>query len=154
MPVARVATLADAYALAPRLRKADQDEAWAAGGQSPLEALTDCVGGSRYAFAIEHDGLVLAIFGGADGPAHLPGVGVPWLLASDDLLAHRRWFARNSLGIVEMVARHYATLWNLVDTRNVAHVRWLAWCGFELGAIHTGVGFDPAVPLQEFKRTA
>ena len=53
-----------------------------------------------------------------------------WLLATDGLLPHSRLFLEESREWVESRARRFV-LWNYVDARNAAHIRWLKWLGAE-----------------------
>lgn len=153
-PTIRAAVLADCRALAPRLRAADVREIEAGAFRTPVAALEGSFRLSAFRFCIEHAGEPLALFGAAEVKSlHFSGAktGLPWLLASDALTGqYRPWFIRNSKeGIVGRVVPHFPVLWNRVDTRNKAHVRWLKWCGFSL--VGDPQPLEPGgVPFQEF----
>lgn len=134
MPSIRKANRMDCYALIPRLREADVQEIEAL-GFTPERGVLGSFDNSEHVFTIEHGGLPIAIFGGADDKCSdcTNDRGVPWLLASDGIRDHYVWFVRSSLEIVGMVQQHYGVLHNLVDVRNTLHIRWLKWCGFEMG---------------------
>src|SRR5690606_1591697 len=70
-------------------------------------------------------------------PSLLGDCGLPWLLASDRLLAHQRAFLRRCPGYLARMRRGHALLHNWVDERNAVSRRWLAWLGFR---------FDPPAP--------
>lgn len=125
----RFATTEDAVSLAPRLREADLAEIAAASGSDPLEALKAGVAISVPPVSIvNEDDLVIAM----GGAIPCDDTGVVWLLASNDIYAHKFEFLRQSKAWVELLQDRYPVLWNCVDVRNTLHTRWLAWCGFEL----------------------
>lgn len=124
----RPAALADAEALAPRLRPADLREIAARSGEAPVEVLRRGVGAGK-CYAIEsHSGDVVALFGVS--PSHEPKLGIVWLLGSEELVRHKTTFLRHSREWLARLAEGYALLGNLVDERNTVHVRWLQWLGF------------------------
>lgn len=61
------------------------------------------------------------------------GVGVPFLLATDEFYEHTRLFARESKLWVEEARKQYPLLYNLVAADNTVAVRWLKWLGFFFG---------------------
>jgi hypothetical protein len=144
----RPANLRDAYDLAPRLRADDVREAMAAGGMSALDALTHGVrAGESWVGCV--DDRPVGIYGLVGTPD--PLVGVPWMLASEDLVSHQKWFLRNCRAGVEEMQRRYPVLFNFVDARNAVHVRWLRWCGFTFIHLHKEFGHERR-PFYEFVR--
>ncbi len=129
------ACLEHAAALAPRLRAEDVAEVLASHGHGPLEALTAALAASELAGALLVDGEVAALYGVAPvretilGP---PVAGSIWLLGSDALGRHRREFLRRSRLVVAEALERYPLLFNFVDARYTAALRWAAWLGFEV----------------------
>lgn len=127
----RVARYTDAVTLAPRLRYADAREIatmWGIGAQAGLMA---CLLHSDRAFAVldERDDLV-ALWGVSDASVASLRIGVPWLLGSDRLFTRRRALIRHSRPWLALLLAEYDVLRNVTDAANVAHRRWLRWCGF------------------------
>ena len=57
--------------------------------------------------------------------------GEVWFLGSDELFeTNKMAFLRNSKIWVEKLFDGYDLLYNVVDARNVLHIRWLKWLGF------------------------
>jgi hypothetical protein len=131
----------DAVTLSRRLREADRRELEAC-GVDYLEALLQGVRDGPSWTIIGDLGRVVALFG-------CSASGAPWLLATDDLETHWRWFLRNSQEIVRLMQGDHPIITNAVDTRNDRHVRWLRWAGFDLGPIRTT---PSGVPFQLFAR--
>ncbi len=131
----------DVAFLAPRLRSEDLDEVLAAGGVSAETSLMDglnspdgCLTGTNEA------GEPMLMFGTSPCPWE-PLVGAVWLLASDEVLNHRRDFLRKSIQFMDRFNQKYPILMNFTDCRNTVHHRWLKWCGFSF--INTVKGFGP-----------
>lgn len=60
------------------------------------------------------------------------GIGVPFLLATDEFYEHTRLFARESRLWVEDALTKYPLLFNCVAAENKVAIRWLKWLGFTL----------------------
>ncbi|MCR4296521.1 MAG: hypothetical protein NUW21_13380 [Elusimicrobia bacterium] len=130
------ATLDHALDLAPRLRAEDAAEVLASSGRSPFEALAFAVAYSDEASALLFDGEVACLYGVAAIRESFLGPPVAWsiwLLGSDALRRHRRTFVRLSREVVAILRARYAVLFNFVDARYVAALRWAEWLGFEVG---------------------
>jgi hypothetical protein len=65
-------------------------------------------------------------------PAGAPGVGVVWLLATQEIERHPVRFYRESKRMFGNVTEKYETLINWVDQHNTLSLRWLQWLGFEI----------------------
>jgi hypothetical protein len=124
----------DPELLAPRLRQADRNEISAATGERPLEALERGVVRSLQPMT------VVGLFGGKERLMAMFGavrethdVGAIWMLGSDDLFDRRVPFLRQSRDWFLHTARPFRLVYNLVDVRNTAHIRWLRWCGCVFG---------------------
>jgi hypothetical protein len=72
------------------------------------------------------------------GPSLEKGLGVPWLLATEEIERHPVTFYRASRRLFKEVSAGYERLVNWVDARNVLSLRWLEWLGFRM---------EPAVPF-------
>ncbi|GAA0567449.1 hypothetical protein ACFQH5_15675 [Halomonas salifodinae] len=127
----RPATLADADALAPRMRQADRDEIWAASRQSPGDSLRNAVRASRQPLAGVIDG-ELACLLGVVPQSTLGGTGAAWMLGSEVIERHPLVFLRHSRPALAEIARGFNYLHNWVDARNTVAIRWLAWLGFTI----------------------
>lgn len=132
----RPATVEDAFSLAPRLRKGDLEELYAAGHEDPLIALVDSVICSTEAYAYEDSqGVVQALGGIADCDI----LAAPWLLGSDDMTLFRKHLLHHPRLTVQRWATQYPLLMNYVHCDNKASILWLRRLGF---TIH------PPVPYQ------
>jgi ribosomal protein S18 acetylase RimI-like enzyme len=146
----RPAVEADAELLAPRLRIQDRDEIYAVTGLEPLAVLRDGVTNSDPCFAVmDAHGLLLALFGAIPNER---GRGKVWLLGAPELMRRRFAVARLSREWLGVLHSRYATLWNYVDERNQAHIRWLKWCGFEFTRREEEFGFEHR-PFSLFERS-
>jgi hypothetical protein len=115
--------------IAPRMRKADADEVFAASGRSPADALEFSIGKSVQAWTVLIEGKPEAMFGVGDINI-LAAIGAPWALGTDVIDANYVGFLRRSIEWRGQLLRRYSTLRNFVDVRNVASIRWLGWLGF------------------------
>jgi hypothetical protein len=118
-------------AIAPYLRGADVDELTDGPGISPAWGVAYSIAGSRPGYAALADGKTAVIFG--IGPSLEKGLGVPWLLATEEIERHPVTFYRASKRLFPKVTEGYDRLVNWVDARNTLSLRWLAWLGFETG---------------------
>jgi hypothetical protein len=117
--------------IAERMREADRLEVYAASGKAPEEALAFSLRKSSIARTWVIDGRPEMMFGVGDLNV-LAGVGAPWLLGTDAVLAHQMEFLRQSRKWRNQLLRRYSTLNNFVDVRNDVSVRWLRWLGFNV----------------------
>lgn len=58
------------------------------------------------------------------------GVGVPYLLATEEFYEYTRLFARESKLWVQEASQKYPMLFNCVAAGNTKAIRWLKWLGF------------------------
>lgn len=153
----REATPDDARNLSPRLRDQDVAEIQASSGSSPLAALLRGVEISQWAYAVELEGEVVALFGVAEMAPESATyrVGVPWLLGSDAFFQEVGTFRLHRQAIRWLRRMHddFPHLLNLVDCRNVDSIQWLSRLGFEFTALHPryGAGHHPFI---QFERIA
>ena len=91
----RRARVADAAALAPRLREPDVREIQAVYGRPPAVVLARGIAQSERCYVvIDESGDAIALFGVIS--ATQPGVGIPWMVASPTLAQYVAFVARNS----------------------------------------------------------
>lgn len=121
----------DAEYLAAHMREADREEVEAATGESPYEALVDGLRISTHAFAAERDGRLIALWGFTP-ISLLSGIGVPWMLGTDEVYRCGRSLTRVAKASFEHVQPLYPVLLNYVDARNTRAIRWLQFVGFQV----------------------
>lgn len=148
----RPATIADCVSLAPRLRKEDADEAYAASGIPAEYALKLSLRPETWVAEIE--GTPEMIFGCRPAPND-PTTGHPWMLSTPTVFSPkwRRLFVRTSRFAVEEWQARFPVLHNFIDARNVAHMRWLRSLDFHFIARHDRHG-PLGLPFYEFVRIA
>ncbi len=152
MPILKPATLEEAKSLSLNLRPEDEAEVRALTGKLPEEVFVNGIHYSDVPVSIidERDGCVVGMFGVVT-VQQSPRVGAIWMLASPKLLKHRFQFIRESRQWVEALQAHYDILGNVVDERNLVHIRWLQWCGFHFINHHPKYGYEQR-PFLEFVR--
>jgi hypothetical protein len=117
--------------IATNLRACDLDEIEAMGAVSAERALRTSVELSSHAWAVlGRDGEPVAMFGAAPHP--LPGVGIVWMLGTEGITREALGIGRATRRYFDELNAAYAILWNFIDTRNTASLRWLRWGGFQL----------------------
>ena len=116
-------------AIARNMRHADVMEAAASGYPDPVKALSDSLAHSSMAVSAIIDGNPAAMFGASDINI-LASIGAPWMLATPAVSSDMRRFLRQSIHWRGQLLERYDTLRNVVDDRNHAAKRWLAWMGF------------------------
>lgn len=125
--------------ISENLRQSDIDEVTAMGGVSPSEALKVSVALSTHAYVVmDKDGNPVAAFGAAPHP--LPGVGIVWMLGTDGVRREAYSIAKQTRRYFEELQAAYFLLWNYIDARNTASMRWLKWGGFTLLKEHPNFG--------------
>jgi len=127
----RPATIWDCIALAKNIRPEDREEVLIASGQAPLPGLLHSVRHFPKSTWAVADPSLCAMFGVSPYDPD-PTIGVPWLLATPQLLQHKRQLFVESPRYVEELGRGYRLLANFVYERNKKHMRWLEWAGFKL----------------------
>ncbi len=130
------------------MRAADVAELQAA-GENPKEALLlGLLTGKPCMTICKADGTPVGMWGVTPD---VDGIGLPWLLGTDDLVNDRRTrmrFLREVKAQVAKVLRTYRVLWNCVDARNTVHVRWIRWMGFTFIAEHPNYGAEGRLFLE------
>ncbi|MHB1231598.1 MAG: hypothetical protein ACYCZQ_03305 [Burkholderiales bacterium] len=117
--------------LSKNIRQEDEDELYALGHNSIRDAISVSVKSSSKVWADFADGKLLLIAGVAPHP-ELEGVGVPWMLATDLLEKHTRYFLKGCREGIRKAAAGFDLLINIIDTRNTKTIGWLKALGFEI----------------------
>lgn len=131
------ATPEHAAFIADNMRDDDRQEIWASNQHTPIEALEKAMIRSTKLWTATVDDVPCLMFGVAPASV-LGGLGVPWLLGTEDIHKVKRQFIRECRSYVGEMLNSYPKLVNMVDVRNEVSIRWLIWLGFEL---------SPALPL-------
>lgn len=131
LAVVRESSLWDCIALAKNMRPEDREEVLIASGQGPLEGLLHSVRHFPKSTWTVADPSICAMFGVSPYPAD-ETIGVPWLLATPQLLHHKRQLFVESKRWVEELGVGYRALVNVVYEKNKSHMKWIEWAGFTL----------------------
>lgn len=124
----RDAIPADCFELAGRLAKADARELEGL-GQEPTEALVQSYERSmRPRTVVGPSGLICGMHGVCR--PNQEGWSVAWILGADELRASPRWFLAMTVSELLTLAEGVGGLYNAVDGRYEAALRWLKWLGF------------------------
>ena len=129
-PFVRDAKIVDVLILASNIRDCDRREIWHMSRSSPFDAFKTGYGVSDRPLVIEHNGQPIAMFGvsGTKG-----SIGVPWMLATDGIKKIKKAFLRECRDYVEEMHKDYPVLTNFVWSKNIVHIAWLKWLGFQFG---------------------
>lgn len=128
----RPAVFEDADFFAANLRQADRDEALALLGPVDVrDVLAQSVEASTRTWVRVEKERPVWIAGVAPA-GH--GVGVPWMVGTDEMFSHKGALMREARGYLEAMLGAYCALVNVVDARNERSVRWLRSLGFIVGA--------------------
>lgn len=145
----RPAIIMDCDDLAPRMREQDAKEVWHSHGLTPLEALVFSFQRAEESYSIiSDDGQVIGMFGVGRVTSN---IGVPWLLASDELPKVAKEFIPQSKEWIDRVHERYDLLFNFVYAKNTTSIRWLKWLGFSFIRRVDDFGVHPA-PFIEFAK--
>jgi len=141
----RDASQEDAIALAPHLRAADRLEVMLAAGDVEAALLASVAAPGVSLAAVNERGEVIALFGMSDGP----NMGIPWMLASDEVDRHPRHLVAGCRRWVLEMLPHYQLLLNYVHAENTTAIAWLRHIGFTIGALVEDFGVAKA-PFYQF----
>lgn len=148
--IVRRATEADMISLGPRLRVEDKAESFASTGLDPINALLASLRLSSVCHVVTEDRSPVCVFGCADHPVDA-NTGVPWMMATPDILRYAKSLLVHSGTIVEAMNQRWPLLTNFTDARNIVHHRWLRRLGFTFIARHEQYG-HAMIPFYEFVR--
>lgn len=145
----RPASFEDIEVLHHAIREQDRTEIWHSHGMTPEEGLRFSLERAVEAHSIINDeGKVIGMFGVGE---YSPKIGIPWLLASDELPRIAKEFIPQSRQWIERIHEDYDLLFNFVYAENKTSIRWLKWLGFSFIRRIDGFGVNPA-PFIEFAR--
>jgi len=151
MITVRRSIVPDVSVIARDMRPEDRDEVWAAAGVTPHRALMLGYLQSTECFTIYEGetGRQVAMFGHC---VMEKGVSSTiWLLASTHLVPHKWTFLRESRKWLDHIHAQSPLLYNVVDQRNVMHLRWIEWLGFRFIRVIPEYGFQK-LPFVEFAK--
>ena len=128
-PFHRATQLHDVCELAPNLRSEDKREVETLGKTPEQSLLTGYLLGRVCRSIINNYGQVVGMYGvvPADNKT-----GLVWMLGSDKLKKIKIPFLKESRTEVEKMNTLLPHLWNIIDSRNELHLKWIKWCGFKI----------------------
>jgi hypothetical protein len=129
-PFVRPSVIEDVAYLAENIREEDRQEIWHSHRKTPLEAFQSGFEISDEPLTVVWGDKPVAMF----GVCGENGVGVPWMLATDDLKRIRKSFLRECRSYVQRMHEKYPVLINAVWVKNTVHILWLKWLGFDFDA--------------------
>ena len=143
-PRVRTAKADDCRKIALNMREEDRNEIFHNSGSSPLAALERGFKASEICMVIVFNDEPIAMFGIVRN-ALQPGMGIPWMLATPELLRIKKSFMRRAREELRRLAFGFQMLGNMVWAGNSVHILWLKWLGFEILApvTHNGQLFYP-----------
>ena len=128
-PFHRATQLHDVCELAPNLRSEDKREVNTLGKTPEQSLLTGYLLGRVCRSIINNYGQVVGMYGVVPADSK---TGLVWMLGSDKLKKIKRPFLRESRTEVEGMNTLFPHLWNIIDSRNEMHLKWIKWCGFKI----------------------
>lgn len=143
--VVREGTVADGLSLIPRLRIADIRECVLLAGENVEAAVSFTIENSQEVWVGELNGQVIAI-GGCAFRGERPGfiTGTPWLIASDEVMQHKKQLIVEGRKAVSRWREKCDLLYNFVHADNAAHIEWLRRIGFRMGRTYPEWGAGKA----------
>lgn len=115
-----------------KLRDVDNEECLAASGDIADMALLLSFRNSTKCWVGLVDNRPFCCFGVA--PSGIASLGIPWMLATDELKKAAREVATDSKLYIKKMLDEYSSLENWVDARNLTSIYWLKKCGFTIDA--------------------
>jgi hypothetical protein len=129
-PFVRDAKLVDVLILSAKIRECDRREIWHLSRSSPYDAFKTGYEVSDRPLVIEYKNQPIAMFG-VSGVKE--SVGIPWMLGTDAIKDIKKAFLRECRDYVEEMHKDYSVLTNFVWSKNIVHIAWLKWLGFQFG---------------------
>jgi hypothetical protein len=123
-----LATEEHARAVQLKLRAVDISEV-AKAGSNPMDTVERSLEASLIAWTMFRDGRPIAVFGVAPHKG-APGVGIVWLLGTDELVHAGRSLVKAGHYYVALMHKLFPKLVNAIDPENKRTRRWLAALGF------------------------
>ena len=128
-PYHRVSKLDDIVSLAPNLRYEDVREVETLGRTRDQSLLNGYLYGKMCRSIIDKHGQVVGMYGVVPVDDK---TGLVWMLGSKDLKKISIAFLKESRTEVDKMNKIWPHLWNIIDSRNELHLKWLKWCGFTI----------------------
>ena len=128
-PFHRATQLHDVCELAPNLRSEDKREVNTLGKTSEQALLSGYLFGKVCRSIINNYGQVVGMYGVVPADSK---TGLVWMLGSDKLKKIKIPFLKESRTEVEKMNTLFPHLWNIIDSRNEMHLKWIKWCGFKI----------------------
>jgi hypothetical protein len=135
----RRATLEDATALAPNLRKADLAEMALAWSGTPEARLQESIRASSEAWTALLDGKVIALF----GLVPYACASAPWMRCADAVEDHPRQLLEAARAWLASVRNPEVPFINAVDSKNRPAIRLIERLGFTVGGFVPDFGAEP-----------
>ncbi|MDR3561256.1 MAG: hypothetical protein P4N59_07450 [Negativicutes bacterium] len=118
--------------IAANIRPIDAKEAWCLTGKEPLEAIAESIQRSDTIRIAEYNGEPVAIFG-IGRKDLLSGEGIIWLVGTTNFKLMRKTFLQISKETISFLLTFYPVAVNYVLAENKGTIKWLKWCGAEIG---------------------
>jgi len=128
-PFHRATQLHDVCELAPNLRSEDKREVNTLGKTSEQSLLSGYLFGRVCRSIIDKNGQVAGMYGVVPVDEK---TGLVWMLGSNKLKKIKIAFLKESRTEVEGMNTLFPHLWNIIDSRNEMHLKWIKWCGFKI----------------------
>jgi hypothetical protein len=142
----RTAVSSDIPRMKDNLRANDIREVWASHNHSPEQALIFSLSVSPYCMTIVNKGVPVAMFGLS--PEDNRKAATIWLLGTAAIPDMYVQFLRITRFMIPKMLDMYPLLYNLVDARNEASIRWLTWAGATWGTPEPyGIEQLPFIPF-------
>ena len=128
-PFHRATQLHDICELASNLRYEDKREVNTLGKTPEQSLMSGYLFGRVCRSIINNHGQVVGMYGvvPADNKT-----GIIWMLGSDNLKKIKTSFLKESRTEVNGINTLFPHLWNIIDSRNELHIKWIRWCGFKI----------------------
>lgn len=117
--------------VADNMRAIDKLECVEGSGSTPMEALKRGVKTSSHCSVVVIDGRPCAVVGLVI-VNYLQGIGVPWLLATNDAVENKRVFISHCKQGLDDMKTICPNLVNYVHVDNYLSIKWLKWMGFTI----------------------
>jgi len=117
--------------LADNMRQEEVDEVWASGKHTPYEAVKYSLEHAHEAYAAVLDGKLICIVG-VSPLSLLSDMASPWLLNTNESKNKPRHLVKWTKTFIDEWKTQWPILFNYVDARYEASLRWAKWAGFKV----------------------
>lgn len=122
-------SLWDVTSLYPYLREADKREVEALGLTPEMALCRAYLDSAICRTIINGTGCPVAMFGVVPSGEFS---GIVWMLGNDLLVKMKTAFLKECRNEVIKLNNIYPHLYNIIDSRNEVHIKWIKWCGFKI----------------------